>query len=146
MEYETAFLGLLASLLFIGVTGIHPGGVIVPSYLVLFMRTPERIAGTLLVSLLTLFCFKIAARHLILFGTRRFVFMILVAGLWTLLWLRFFPALLPGSLEFRVIGWIVPGLIANNFEKQGVLVTAASLATVTVVVFFLSQMLRLIWG
>ncbi len=72
--------------------------------------------------------------------------MILVAGLWTLLWLRFFPALLPGSLEFRVIGWIVPGLIANNFEKQGVLVTAASLATVTVVVFFLSQILRLIWG
>jgi len=146
MEYETAFLGLLASLLFIGVTRIHPGGVIVPSYLVLFMQTPGRIAGTLLVSLLTLLCFKIAARHLILFGTRRFVFMILVAGLWTLLWLRFFPALLPGSLEFRVIGWIVPGLIANNFEKQGVLVTAASLATVTVVVFYLSQILRLIWG
>jgi len=146
MEYETAFLGLLASLLFIGVTGVHPGGVIVPSYLVLFMHTPGRIAGTLLVSLLTLFCFKLASRHLILFGTRRFVFMILVAGLWTLLWLRFFPALLPGSMEFRVIGWIVPGLIANNFEKQGVLVTAASLATVTVAVFFLSQILRLIWG
>ena len=146
MEYETAFLGLLASLLFIGVTGVHPGGVIVPSYLVLFMHTPGRIAGTLLVSLVTLFCFKLASRHLILFGTRRFVFMILVAGLWTLLWLRFFPALLPGSMEFRVIGWIVPGLIANNFEKQGVLVTAASLATVTVAVFFLSQILRLIWG
>jgi poly-gamma-glutamate biosynthesis protein PgsC/CapC len=146
MEYEAAFLGLLASLLFISVTRIHPGGVIVPSYLVLFMHTPGRIAGTLLVSLLTLLCFKIAARHLILFGTRRFVFMILVAGLWTLLWLRFFPALLPGSLEFRVIGWIVPGLIANNFEKQGVLVTTASIITVTVAVFFLSQILRLVWG
>ncbi len=146
MEYEAAFLGLLASLLFISVTRIHPGGVIVPSYLVLFMHTPGRIAGTLLVSLLTLLCFKIAARHLILFGTRRFVFMILVAGLWTLLWLRFFPALLPGSLEFRVIGWIVPGLIANNFEKQGVLVTTASIVTVTVAVFFLSQILRLVWG
>lgn len=146
MEYEAAFLGLLASLLFISLTGIHPGGVIVPSYLVLFMHTPGRIAGTLLVSLLTLLCFKVASRHLILFGTRRFVFMILVAGLWTLLWLRFFPALLPGSLEFRVIGWIVPGLIANNFEKQGVLVTTASIVTVTVAVFFLSQILRLIWG
>jgi gamma-polyglutamate biosynthesis protein CapC len=146
MEYEAAFLGVLASLLFIGVTGLHPGGVIVPSYLVLFMHTPERIAGTLLVSLLTLLCFKVASRHLILFGTRRFVFMLLVAGLWTLLWLRFFPALLPGSIEFRVIGWIVPGLIANSFEKQGVLVTTASIATVTVAVYFLSQMLRLIWG
>ena len=146
MEYEAAFLGLLASLLFISVTRIHPGGVIVPSYLVLFMHTPGRIAGTLLVSLLTLLCFKAAARHLILFGTRRFVFMILVAGLWTLLWLRFFPALLPGSLEFRVIGWIVPGLIANNFEKQGVLVTTASIVTVTVAVYFLAQISRLVWG
>jgi poly-gamma-glutamate biosynthesis protein PgsC/CapC len=146
MEYEASFLGLLVSLVFIGFTGIHPGGVIVPSYLVLFVHTPERIAGTLLVSLLTLLCFKLASNRLILFGTRRFVFMILVAGVWTLLWLRFFPALLPGSLEFRVIGWIVPGLIANNLERQGVLVTTASLAAVTIAVYFLSQMLRLIWG
>jgi poly-gamma-glutamate biosynthesis protein PgsC/CapC len=146
MEYEASFLGLLVSLLFIGLTGIHPGGVIVPSYLVLFVHTPGRIAGTLVVSLLTLVCFKIASSHLILFGTRRFVFMVLVAGLWTMLWLRFFPALLPGSLEFRVIGWIVPGLIANNFERQGVLVTTGSLITVTVAVYFLSQIMRLVWG
>ena len=143
MEYEASFLGLLISLLFIGITGIHPGGVIVPSYLVLFVHSPERIAGTLVVALLTLLCFKLASNHLILFGTRRFVFMVLVAGLWTFLWLRFFPSLLPASLEFRVIGWVVPGLIANNFERQGVLVTTASIIIVTVAVYFLAQMLRL---
>jgi gamma-polyglutamate biosynthesis protein CapC len=146
MAYEASFLGLLISLLFIGLTRIHPGGVIVPSYLVLFVHTPGRIAGTMAVALLTLFCFKLASNYLILFGSRRFVFMVLVAGMWTLLWLRFFPALLPGSLEFRVIGWIVPGLIANNFEKQGVLVTTAAIVTVTVAVYFLAQMLRLVWG
>ncbi len=146
MEYETSFLGLLVSLLFIGVTGIYPGGVIVPSYLALYMNSPGRIGGTLLVSLLTVLCFKIASNHLILFGTRRFVFMVLVAGFWTFLWLRFFPQLLPSSLEFRVIGWVVPGLIANNLERQGILVTTASLATVTVSVYFLAQMLRLVWG
>ena len=143
MEYEASFLGLLISLLFIGITGIHPGGVIVPNYLVLFVHSPERIAGTLVVALLTLLCFKLASNHLILFGTRRFVFMVLVAGLWTFLWLRFFPSLLPASLEFRVIGWVVPGLIANNFERQGVLVTTASIIIVTVAVYFLAQMLRL---
>ncbi len=146
MEYETSFLGLLISLLFIGITGIHPGGVIVPSYLVLFMNSPARIAGTLIVSLLTLLCFKLASNWLIIFGSRRFVFMLLVAGIWTFLWLRFFPALLPASMEFRVIGWVVPGLIANNFERQGVLVTTASLVTVTVAVYLLAQLLRLIWG
>ena len=39
--------------------------------------------------------------------------------------------------------WVVPGLIANNFERQGVLVTTASIVTVTVAVYFLAQMLRL---
>jgi poly-gamma-glutamate biosynthesis protein PgsC/CapC len=146
MEYETSFLGLLVSLLFIGITGIYPGGVIVPSYLALFIQSPERIAGTLIVSLLTLLCFKIASNFLILFGTRRFVFMVLIGGVWTLAWLRLFPSLLPASLEFRVIGWIVPGLIANNMEKQGILVTTASIATVTVAVYFLAQILRLLWG
>ena len=69
--------------------------------------------------------------------------MVLVAGLWTFFWLRFFPSLLPASLEFRVIGWVVPGLIANNFERQGVVVTTASLVIVTVAVYFLAQLLRL---
>ena len=143
MEYETSFLGLLVSLLFIGLTGIYPGGVIVPSYLALFMNSPARLAGTLAVALLTLACFKIASNYLILFGTRRFVFIVLVAGAWTFAWLRFFPGFLPGSMEFRVIGWVIPGLIANNFEKQGVLVTTGALVTVTVAVYFLSQIIRL---
>ena len=72
--------------------------------------------------------------------------MVLIAGVWTFLWLRFFPELLPASLEFRVIGWVVPGLIANNLERQGILRTTAALVTVTVVVYVLSQMLRHIWG
>lgn len=142
MGYETSFLGVLVSLLFLGITGVHPGGIIVPSYLVLFVHYPLRIVGTLIVALLTVFCFRLASRHLILFGTRRFVFMILVAGVWTLLWVRSFPAILPVSVEFRVIGWIVPGLIANNFERQGIVVTTASLITATVVTFFLGQIIR----
>ena len=145
MEYETSFLGLLISLLFIGLTGIYPGGVIVPSYLALFVHSPGRIAGTLIVALLTLLCYKLASNYLILFGARRFVFMVFVAGFWTLLWLRFFPALLPSSIEFRAIGWVVPGLIANNLERQGILVTTASLVTVTAAIYLLTQMLHLIW-
>jgi len=142
MEYETSFLGLMISLLFTGLTGLYPGGVIVPGYLVLYLNHPMRIAGTLIVALLTLLCFRLASRYLIIFGTRRFVFMILVAGLWTLLWLRYFPLILPTSIEFRVIGWVVPGLMANNFEKQGIVVTTASIATATIVTYFLAQVFR----
>jgi poly-gamma-glutamate biosynthesis protein PgsC/CapC len=142
MEYETSFLGLMVSLLFIGVTGFYPGGVIVPAYLVLYVSHPLRIVGTLIVSLLTLLCFKLASRYLILFGTRRFVFMIFAAAIWTIVWLRFFPMIFPEAVELRVIGWVVPGLIANNFERQGIVMTAASIATATVATYLLAQVFR----
>ena len=141
MGHELTFLGLMISLLFTGITGLYPGGIIVPSYLVLYFHYPWRIAGTLGVALLTLACFRLASRYLILFGTRRFVFMLLVAGTWSFFCLRFYPAILPGSAEFRVIGWVVPGLIANNFERQGIIVTSASLGTATVITYLLAQML-----
>ena len=141
MGYEVSFIGLLISLLFIGITGFYPGGIIVPSYLVLFIDQPARIAGTLTAALLTLVCYKIASQYLILFGRRRFVFMILIGGIWTFLWLQIFPHIFPISLEFRVIGWVIPGLIANHFERQGVLVTTASLVTVIVILYFVSRIL-----
>lgn len=146
MGYEITFIGLLVALLYIGITGWYPGGIIVPSYLVLFVDQPARIAGTLLAALLTLLCFRIASHYLILFGRRRFVFMILVGAIWTLLWLAILPAVLPLSLEFRVIGWVIPGLIANNFERQGVLLTTAALVTVTVVTYLLGRIMQMMPG
>ena len=141
MGYEITFVGLMVTLVFIGITGYYPGGIIIPSYLVLFVSQPSRIAGTLLAALLTLFCFKIISQYLILFGKRRFVFMILFGGLWTFFWLQLFPFIFPMSVEFRVIGWVVPGLIANNFERQGVLITTASLITVIVITFFIGKLI-----
>lgn len=141
MGYEVTFLGLLAALLFIGLTGYYPGGIIVPGYLVLFMDQPLRIVGTVAAALLTMLCYRAASRYVILFGRRRFVFMILLGGIWTFLWLLVFPAIFPVSFEFRVIGWVIPGLIANHFERQGILVTTAALVTVTVITFFLGRIL-----
>lgn len=140
MGFETPFIGLLVSLIFTGLTGIYPGGIIVPSYLALFVDQPARIGGTLAAALLTHLCFKLASQYLILFGRRRFIFMILIGGFWTFLWYQVIPFILPASMEFRVIGWVIPGLIANNFERQGVTVTTASLITVTVAVYFIGQL------
>ena len=143
MGYELAFVGLLLSLLFTGLTGIYPGGIIVPSYLVLFVNQPARIAGTLIAALLTLLAYRLVSQYLILFGRRRFVFLILIGGFWALVWIQVFPALFPLSLEFRVIGWVIPGLIAGHFDRQGVTVTTASLVTVTVVLHFLGRVFSL---
>jgi len=144
MEYELVFIALLATLLFAGVTGIYPGGLIVPSYLVLFVGQPSRLLGTLVAAGLTLLCYKLVSRFLIIFGKRMFVFMVLVGAVWAFCWLQLFPLLYPASLEFRVIGWVVPGLIANNFQKQGVVSTTGGLLTVTVAVYFIGKILGLV--
>ena len=143
MGFEIIFVALVISLLFIGVTGFSPGGLIVPSYLVLFIDQPLRLLGTLVAALLTLLCFRLVSRYLILFGRRMFVFMVLVGALWAMCWIQVFPLLVPSSIEFRVIGWVVPGLIANNFQRQGVAITTASLVTVTIAAFVVGRLLGL---
>jgi len=144
MGFELPFIGLLVSLAVIGVTGVYPGGIIVPSYLVLFIHEPERILGTLGAALLTLGVYLVASRRLILFGRRRFVFLLLVGGLWSVLWRTLLPGLFPVTMEFTVIGWVIPGLIANHFERQGVLVTLGSLLTATVAIGWLGRILHLV--
>jgi poly-gamma-glutamate biosynthesis protein PgsC/CapC len=139
MGLELPFVGLLVSLAFIALTGIYPGGIIVPSYLVLFLPEPGRLAGTLAAAVLTWGVYWVASRWLILFGRRRFVFLILVGGIWALLGQTLVPTLFPMSLEFSVIGWVIPGLMANHFQRQGVLVTTASLALVTVLIGWLGR-------
>lgn len=139
MGFELTFFGLLASLGFIALTGLYPGGLIVPGYLVLFMDQPARLLGTWAVALLTWLCYRLASSYVILFGRRRFVFMILLGGLWAMLWLYLMPVLLPMSPEFRIIGWVVPGLIANQFERQGVWLTTASIVIVTVFIHFIGR-------
>ncbi len=143
MGFEVPFIGLVLSLAFIGLTGLYPGGIIVPSYLVLFLQEPTRIVGTLIAAFLTVAVYRLCSRWLILFGRRRFVFLILVGGLWAVLWFQLFPYVFPLSLEFRVIGWVIPGLIANHVDRQGFVVTTASLVTVTVVIGWLARLASL---
>ena len=143
MGFELPFIGLLISLAVIGLTGVYPGGIIVPSYLLLFISEPQRIVGTLVAALLTLLIYLVVSRRLILFGRRRFVFLILVGGILAVSWRLMLPALFPLSVEFAVIGWVIPGIIANHFKRQGVLVTLGSLLTATVAIGWLGRILGL---
>ncbi len=139
MEYELFFIGLLLSLLFIAVTGYFPGGIIVPGYLVLYADQPLRITGTLVAALIAWLIYKFVSRYLILFGKRRFVFLILISAVISFSFSFLVPMIFPVSLEMRMIGWVIPGLIASNFDKQGVVVTLSSMAIVLAVLLFISK-------
>jgi gamma-polyglutamate biosynthesis protein CapC len=139
LAYELFFIGLLLSLLFIAVTGYYPGGIIVPGYLVLYADQPLRITGTLVAGFIAFLIYRLASKYLILFGKRRFVFLILISAILAFSFSFLLPMVFPVSLEMKMIGWVIPGLIANNFDRQGILITFSSMAIVLAVLLFISK-------
>ena len=120
-------LGILFNLIFTEVCGFTSAGLVVPGYLALYLNQPTRLAATLLVSLLTWATVRHGlARLIILYGRRRLGVTVLVGfvlnGLFNLL-LQHLP---PQPVDLRIIGYIGPGIIANEALSQGVIPTFAT--------------------
>lgn len=119
--YDIAIaLSVLASFALYETLGILTGGMVSAGYLCLFLEQPLRIASTLLLAILVHLSCRLLSRFVILPGRRRFAFVI-VLGLilgWALEQLMLGLALIPQDI--RIIGHVVPGLIANDMYKQGV--------------------------
>ena len=145
MSYELFFIGLAITLVFISLTGYYPGGIIVPAYLVLFVDQPLRLIGTLVIAFMAWGLYRLASRYLILFGKRRFVFLILSGAIGAFVLSYILPQFFPGSVELKVIGWVIPGLMASQLEKQGPLITLSAMAIVLTILFFIGKLFYLIF-
>jgi poly-gamma-glutamate biosynthesis protein PgsC/CapC len=110
----------------------------------LYLDQPLRVLATLCVALLSLLSYRILSRYLILFGRRRFAVFILLGGILAEGWLLFLPRLFASPVELRVIGLVIPGLLANNLQKQKPLPTLASLGTASIVTYFLAKLATLL--
>jgi poly-gamma-glutamate biosynthesis protein PgsC/CapC len=132
-------IGLVASFFFTEVTGLYGGGLVVPGYIALYLDQPARVAATLALALTTYAVVWAASHFIIMYGRRRFMAMVLVAfwlgWLFGKLGIGMYRAGDVGQ-EFRAIGYIIPGLIANDVARQGVVRTFAA-------VVFLSAVVRL---
>ncbi|MCR4425510.1 MAG: poly-gamma-glutamate biosynthesis protein PgsC [Firmicutes bacterium] len=127
-------IGLIASFLFTELTGLYAGGLVVPGYLALYLDQPVRVAFTFGVALLTYVIVWALSSFVIMYGRRRFMAMVLV-GFW-LGWfaLRFGGRVPSAGQELRVIGYIIPGLIANDMARQGVARTFAAVLLISAAV------------
>jgi poly-gamma-glutamate biosynthesis protein PgsC/CapC len=144
MTFETLFIGLIIAVIYVEIMDIYPGGIIVPGYVALYLDEPLRVLATILIALLSLYTYKILSRFLILFGKRRFVMIVILGGLWAQLWFILLPHFFADPLGLRAIGWIIPGLLANNLEKQKILSTLASMFIVAIITYFLVSLVRII--
>lgn len=132
MNHETMLIGFMVSMVFYEATGIYPGGIVVPAFLAFYVTEPFRVLGTMAAALAALGAYRLLSARLILFGRRRFFVLVTTAGLvsWAIGALA--PSAFPSAPDLRAIGLVVPGLLANTCQKQGIGVTlAASLVALT---------------
>ena len=118
--------------------GIATGGLVSAGYMAFFMATPARIISTLVLSMAIYFLTILLQKFIIIYGRRRFMVVVLLSLIGTWLVEQVFSKYL-GFIgqDVRMVGFIIPGLIANDMFKQGVVKT---LAAVTI----LSAIIRLI--
>ena len=135
MIEEAIGLGLLISLIFSETLGLAAGGMVVPGYVALLVHEPLRLLGTIIVSLATLGSLKLLSRYALIYGRRRIVVAVLFGFVYGALSREFLVFhLRDGTLEFQTIGYIIPGLIANWMERQGIVETLAVMVTTAVLV------------
>ena len=144
MIIETLLIGLLLALLWAETTDVSPGGIIVPGYIALYLDQPLRVLATLVAALLTLLAYQFLARYLILFGRRRFVLMVLAGALLSQAWFMVLPRFFAAPPELRVIGWVIPGILASNLARQKFLPTLASTITVSALTFAVVRLISLL--
>ena len=142
MVEEAIGLGLAISLIFSETLGLAAGGMVVPGYLALMIHEPLRILGTVACALLTFGTLKLLSRYMLIYGRRRIVVAVLIGFVLgalsrDLLLIRYHDV----PIDLRTIGFVIPGLIANWMERQGVLQTLCVMTTTAVLVRLLLMLL-----
>ncbi|PYZ92019.1 poly-gamma-glutamate biosynthesis protein PgsC [Salipaludibacillus keqinensis] len=146
--YIAIVIGVLLSLLYAEKTGIVPAGLVVPGYLALVFDQVMFVVVVAMLSLLTfLIVTQVIGRITVLYGRRKFAAMLTVG---VLLKMAFdfgygLPMVGPPfeTMELRGIGVIVPGLIANSIQKQGVLPTFSSTFVISFFTFVIISIYHL---
>ncbi|WP_194756705.1 poly-gamma-glutamate biosynthesis protein PgsC [Aliidiomarina indica] len=153
-------IGLFFTLLLSQVFGLAAGGLVVPGYMALQLMNPLNIVITLAAAWITFAIVRLIASYAIIYGRRQTIIMILtgylIAGFFDLFLgnlIAFmdlqmvaetgdgeakvaqleYPVVM-SVMESSIIGYIIPGLIAIWFDRQGVLQTLCGLAVTAVLV------------
>lgn len=138
--YLSLVIGVIVSLIYAERTGVIPAGLIVPGYLALVLDQVVFVSAIFLLSFLTFLAVdRAVGKVVILYGRRRFVAMLAVGILLKLAFDALYPAMPFEVYEFRGIGVIVPGLVANAIHRQGVphtLISTLLLSGLTFLIVF----------
>ena len=134
------FIGILVSLFITETSGFSPGGIVVAGYLGLFARQPVWLAGTLAVALASWGVVRLLSRHLLLYGRRLFAMHLLTGLLLGQAVMLYGRGWAEWDWGVNVIGWIVPGLLSRDFDRQGFLPTLAATALAVALIWLVAML------
>lgn len=139
--YFSLFVGVVLSLIFAEKFGINPAGLVVPGYLALIFDQPIMLLSVLIISCLTYFIVSNGiSKWVILYGRRKFAAMILTGMVIKFIFDLLYPLTPFEMVEVSGIGVVIPGIIANTIQKQGVIITLSTtmlLTCITYIILFL---------
>ena len=141
-------IGMVLSLFLTETLGVTAGGIIVPGYIAMNLENPERLVITFGVSIITFLIIKLLSKFIMVYGKRRLVLALLIGFL--LGYLSRSENMITaglGTTDFIVIGNIIPGLIANWMDRQGVLRTISTVlitAGITKLCIMIISMLQIL--
>jgi len=135
-------LGLTINLLLSEIFGLAAGGVVVPGYLALYLDKPVPLALTLAVATLSYAFVRSLGSYVVLYGRRGISIAVLFGYTLSVGFAEFLEPLIVETLldngfqvssaafpagPLAVIGYVIPGLIAVWFDRQGVVQTLLSM-------------------
>ena len=139
-DHETICLaiGILLGMLYYHKTGWACGGIITPGVIAIYIGDPDKVLVSIAAGLVTWIVLKILVRFTGIYGRQRLAAAMLIA-----LALRY-PLVSVWGETSLWLGWVVPGLIGADMQRQGVVITLSAVVAVSVVTAMSVQLLQLV--
>lgn len=127
-DHETLCLatGILLGMLYFHKTGWACGGIITPGVIAMYIGDPWKIAVSLAAGLCIWAVLELLVRLTSIYGRQRLAAALLIA-----LALRY-PLVSVWGETSLWLGWVVPGLVGADTQRQGLLITMSAVAAVSV--------------
>jgi poly-gamma-glutamate biosynthesis protein PgsC/CapC len=117
-------------------TGWACGGIITPGIVAIYVANPDKLAVSLAAGLVTWMLLELLVRQFSLYGRQRLASAMLIA-----LALRYPLVSVLGESSLW-LGWVVPGLVGADIQRQGLVPTLTAVVAVSVVTAMAVQILQ----
>lgn len=139
-DHETICLaiGILLGMLYYHKTGWACGGIITPGVIAIYIGDPDMVLVSVAAGTITWLVLGLLVRLTGLYGRQRLAAAMLIA-----LALRY-PLVSVWGETSLWLGWVIPGLLGADMQRQGVAMTLSAVLSVSVATIMAVHLLQLV--